>query len=119
MKKWYQVSFFAKMDENDIKAMKNHFFVTMEEDMQIPECEGLQIDEDTDPEYEADDYIVELEKGDYDIDEYGILRIDTSVFDAFAEYGTLEVHFIDEDNKISHYEMLSEDENYIYCTFIK
>lgn len=56
MKKWYQVSFFAKMDESDIKAMKNHFFVTMEEDMQIPECECLTIDEDTDPEYEEEQW---------------------------------------------------------------
>lgn len=47
-KKWYQVSFFAKMDEQDLKAMRNHFFATMEEDMLIPECECLQIEEDED-----------------------------------------------------------------------
>ena len=50
-KKWYQVGFFAKMDEQDLKAMLNHFFTTMKEDMLIPECVGLTIDEDTDPEY--------------------------------------------------------------------
>ena len=44
MKKWYNVSFQAKMDENDIKAMKSCFYQAMDESMGIAECAALDID---------------------------------------------------------------------------
>lgn len=42
-KKWYTISFSAKMNEEDIRAMKKCFFDAMEESMQISPCANLII----------------------------------------------------------------------------
>ena len=46
MEKWYKVEFYAKMTDEDIKAMKGCFYTAMNEAMSIPECEGLKITEE-------------------------------------------------------------------------
>ena len=45
-KKWYQVTFYARMSPDDVKAMSKYFFDTMSESMLIAECAGLNIEED-------------------------------------------------------------------------
>ena len=45
-KNWYKVTFYANMSEDDIKAMNSCFYATMDEVMEVPEVEGLQIDEE-------------------------------------------------------------------------
>jgi hypothetical protein len=42
-RKWYTVKFSAKMDEEDIRAMKNCFYQAMNESMLIEEMAGLEI----------------------------------------------------------------------------
>jgi hypothetical protein len=42
-KKWYTVTFSAKMSEDDVRAMKKCFYDAMEESMQISPCAGLNI----------------------------------------------------------------------------
>ena len=43
-KRWYTISFQAKLDDSDIKAMNNHFFDAMEVEMCVSECRALDID---------------------------------------------------------------------------
>ena len=43
-KKWYKVTFYAPMDEADLKAMDNCFFDAMSESMQIDGCECLEME---------------------------------------------------------------------------
>lgn len=43
-KKWYTVTFSAKMTEEDVRAMKNCFYQAMEEAMQISPCAALDIE---------------------------------------------------------------------------
>lgn len=42
-KKWYTITFSAKMTEDDVRAMKKCFYDAMEEAMQINECANLDI----------------------------------------------------------------------------
>jgi len=44
MKKWYTISFQAKLDDNDIRAMEACFYQAMKESMNITECAALDID---------------------------------------------------------------------------
>jgi hypothetical protein len=62
-KKWYTVSFQAKMSEEDIRAMNKYFYETMADSMQITECCPLDIDDDC--EQDDDDYTPSTENGDY------------------------------------------------------
>ena len=43
-KKWYTVTFSAKMSEDDVRAMKKCFYDAMEEAMQISPCADLNIE---------------------------------------------------------------------------
>ena len=43
-KKWYTVTFSAKMSEDDVRAMKKCFYDAMEESMQISPCADLNIE---------------------------------------------------------------------------
>lgn len=43
MKRWYVVSFGAKMDEDDLRAMQSCFYLAMEKTLFIKECTELQI----------------------------------------------------------------------------
>lgn len=45
-KKWYKVTFYACMTEEDIKAMKGCFYEAMNEAMAIDNCSGLDIELD-------------------------------------------------------------------------
>lgn len=45
-KKWYKVTFYASMTEEDVKAMKGCFYETMDEAMAIDNCSGLDIELD-------------------------------------------------------------------------
>lgn len=43
--KWYRISFSAKLDPDDLRAMKKCFFDAMNESMEIYDLEGLEITE--------------------------------------------------------------------------
>lgn len=43
-KKWYTVTFSAKMSDDDVRAMKKCFYDAMEEGMWISECANLNIE---------------------------------------------------------------------------
>lgn len=47
-KKWYTVTFQAKMNDDNIRAMKKYFYDTMEQSMQINKCRCLDIIDDCD-----------------------------------------------------------------------
>lgn len=44
LKKWYTITFSAKLDENDVRAMGSCFYEAMEESMLISECSNLKIE---------------------------------------------------------------------------
>ena len=46
MKKWYTITFSAKLDENDVRAMGSCFYEAMNESMLIQECTDLEIKEE-------------------------------------------------------------------------
>ena len=48
MKQWYTITFAAKLDQDDIKAMNKCFYDAMNESMEISECANLTIK----PEYD-------------------------------------------------------------------
>ena len=52
-KKWYTVSFSAKMSEDDVRAMKNYFYETMQESMNIGPCVALDIELEDDQDDEC------------------------------------------------------------------
>ena len=45
-KKWYRVSFSAKMNADDLRAMNKCFFDAMSDAMYIEECSDLKIEEE-------------------------------------------------------------------------
>jgi hypothetical protein len=51
-KKWYTVSFSAKMSEDDVRAMKKCFYDAMEESMLISPCAALNIELEDDQDEE-------------------------------------------------------------------
>lgn len=119
MKKWYKVTFYAEMDEADIKAMNGSFYSAMEESMEIGPCEGLQIEEDKDKEPEVDTSgKIYLETDSYELnEETGELKIDKQIFDDFEADTVITICFVDEDNIINDYIMKREDDEYIYCDY--
>ena len=46
MKKVYKVTFYAELNEDDVKAMKGCFYQAMNESMEIDDVWGLEIEED-------------------------------------------------------------------------
>lgn len=109
MKKWYKVTFYAKMDETDIKAMQ--------ESMEIKPCAGLQIEEDNAIEVDTSGKIY-LENDSYELNEKtGELKIDKQIFDDFEVDTVITICFVDEDNIINDYIMKREDDEYIYCDY--
>ena len=117
MKKWYKVTFYAKMNEADIKAMNSSFYPTMKESMEISSCEGLQIEEDDTTEVDTSGKIY-LENDSYELNEKtGELKIDKQIFDDFEVDTVITICFVDEDNIINDYIMKREDDEYIYCDY--
>ena len=116
-KKWYKVTFYAPMDENDIKAMNGSFFDAMSSSMEIDGCEGLTIEEEVEEPY-AD---LILEEDDYTLDmRTGKLQIDKQVFDSFKKDHYIDIKFLDENNEpINRYVMVDEDDEWIYCDFLE
>lgn len=53
-KKWYTVTFSAKMTEDDVRAMKQCFYDAMEEAMQISPCAALDIELEDDQDEEEE-----------------------------------------------------------------
>lgn len=51
-KRWYTITFSAKLDSDDIRAMNKCFFDAMNDAMLITECSNLEIKEESDNEYE-------------------------------------------------------------------
>lgn len=51
-KKWYTVTFSAKMTEDDVRAMKKCFYDAMEEAMKISPCAALDIELEDDQDEE-------------------------------------------------------------------
>ena len=117
MKKWYKITFYAKMDDADIKAMNSSFYSAMDESMEIGPCEGLQIEEDNGTEVDTSGKIY-LKNDSYELDEEtGELKIDNQIFDDFEADTIITICFVDEDNIINDYIMKREDEEYIYCDY--
>lgn len=48
MKQWHTITFSAKVDQDDIRALNKCFYDAMQESMEISECSGLTIK----PEYD-------------------------------------------------------------------
>lgn len=53
-KKWYTVTFSAKMTEEDVRAMNKYFYETMAESMNITECCALDINDDCEQDEEEE-----------------------------------------------------------------
>jgi len=116
-KKWYKVTFYAEMTDEDVKAMKGCFFAAMSDAMEISNCEGLKIEEDT---VECNDTsgMLYLEYDAYELDlRTGDLKIDKQIFDDFEADYIITICFVDEDNVVNDYVMRREDDEYIYCEF--
>ena len=117
MKKWYKVTFYAKMNEADIKAMNSSFYSAMKESMEISSCEGLQIEEDNTTEVDTSGKIY-LENDSYELNEKtGELKIDKQIFDDFEVDTVITICFVDEDNIINDYIMKRKEDEYIYCDY--
>lgn len=117
-KKWYKVTFYARMDDEDLHSMNKYFHDSMEEYMEISPCEGLEIEEDEPSN--ALNY-VSLEEDDYELDEKtGELKIDKQVFDDFEKDCYIDINFLKEndEDELHTYIMRSEDNDYIYCEFL-
>ena len=118
-KKWYKVSFYAKLSEDDVHALNKYFYDTMVEAMDVSAVEGLEIEEDEPVDAEENADIV-LEEDDYQLDKNGNLRIDKSVFDDFVEDDYIDIKFLDEeDEPIRSYIMKNEDDNWIFCEYFE
>ncbi len=117
MEKWYKVEFYAKMTDDDIKAMQSCFYAAMNEAMGIPECEGLKITEEVDEDAIAD---IVLSEDDYILDaRTGQIKIDKQVFDDFVKNTYINIKFVDEEHQpLNQYIMVDEDDEYIYCDFL-
>lgn len=50
MKQWHTITFSARLDQDDIRALNKCFYDAMEESMEISECADLTIR----PEYQAE-----------------------------------------------------------------
>lgn len=118
MKKWYKVTFYAEMTDEDVKAMKGSFFAAMSDSMEINNCEGLEIEEDTVGDndnsgtlyLESDSYELDLQNGD--------LKINKQIFDDFEADTVITLCFLDEDNVVNDYVMRRQDDEFIYCEFL-
>lgn len=118
MKKWYKVTFYAEMTDEDVKAMKGSFFAAMSDAMEISNCEGLEIEEDTVESNDTSDTLY-LEYDAYELDlRTGDLKIDKQIFDDFEADYIITICFVDEDNVVNDYIMRSEDDEWIYCEFL-
>ena len=116
MEKWYKVEFYAKMTDDDIRAMQSCFYAAMNEAMGIPECEGLKITEEVDEDPVAD---IVLGEDDYILGEDGQIKIDKQVFDDFVKNTYINIKFVDEGQQmLNQYIMVAEDDEYIYCDFL-
>lgn len=118
-KKWYKVSFYAQMTEEDIKAMNSSFYAAMEESMDIYGCEGLMIEEDMEVIDDDEVLTLELEDDSYELDSNGVVKIDKQIFDDYLDHGLINIKFLDEENQpINQYIMVAEDDEWIYCDYI-
>jgi hypothetical protein len=79
-KKWYTVTFSAKMSEDDVRAMKKCFYDAMEEAMEISPCADLNIK----PEDEED--IIMTDKRKQELFDNAI----TWIWEHTQEYGKEE-----------------------------
>lgn len=118
MKKWYKVTFYAEMTDEDVKAMKGSFFAAMSDSMQINNCEGLEIEEDT-VEGNDNSGTLYLESDSYELDlRNGDLKINKQIFDDFEADTVITICFLDEDNVVNDYIMRRQDDEFIYCEFL-
>ena len=130
-KKWYKVSFFAPMTEDDVKAMNSSFYAVMEESMEIYGCEGLNIEEDItqqrpnpgDYEEHEDEVIVNLHDDDWGYDDAdGSIAVRKEVFGRLGmayPKGRVKFCFVDEEDKpVNEYRVFDIDDKKIYCEFI-
>lgn len=118
MKKWYKVTFYAEMTDEDVKAMKGSFFAAMRESMEIDNCECLRIEEDTAEDNDRNDWL-RLEYDSYELDlRTGDLKIDKQIFDDFEADTFITICFVDEDDVVNDYVMRREDDEFIYCEFL-
>lgn len=64
------------------------------------------------------DYNIALEEDAYELDtSKGTLKIDKQIFDDFVKDSVIKILFVDEDDALFEYKMISEDEEYIYLEY--
>lgn len=73
MKKWYTVSFAAKLDDDDIRALQKYFYESLKNDLNISDVCALDIDRDRSYEDGIDDEDDEFD----DSDPEGELAVDS------------------------------------------
>ena len=120
-KQWYKVSFYAQMSEEDVKAMKGSFYAAMEESMGIGPCEGLTIEEDREQVGDEPVTTLNLEEDSYMVNEFnGVIKIDKQIYDDYVKNALINICFLDEeDEPVMQYKMIAEDDDWIYCEYIK
>lgn len=119
-KKWYTVTFSAKMSEDDVRAMKNCFYDAMEEAMQISPCANLDIKLENDQdEGEYPDLFLEREELlECDI-KTGNIKVDKQIFDGFVANTYINIQFVeDKDNGIYQFSMVAEDDKGIFMEYL-
>ena len=118
-KRWYKITFYAEMSDEDVKAMKGSFYKAMEESMEIGNCDGLEIEPEQD-DFDLDPSCLKLEEDSYILDpRTGQIKIDKCIFDDFHKDTYIDIKFLDEDGvPVNRYTMVAEDDEYIYCDFL-
>ena len=117
-KKWYTITFSAKMSEDDVSAMKKCFYDAMEEAMQISSCAALDIELEDDQDEDAD---LVLESDTYELDlKTGNIKVYKDIFDDFVLNTYINISFVDDnvEDRIAQYKMISEDDEGIVMEYI-
>lgn len=120
-KKWYKVTFYAEMNEDDIKAMNGSFFDAMEEAMDIHNCSQLSIEENSSNDNTTDIPCICLHEDDFELSDNAwdlcILKMFPKI--DFRPNALVDITFVDEDNMVERYKMVFEDDRFIKCEFVK
>lgn len=118
-KKWYTITFNAKMTEDDVRAMKKCFYDAMEEAMEISPCANLDIELENDQDEEADLVLDSEELLDFNM-RTGNIKVDKDIFDDFVPNTYVNIQFVDDnsEDRIAQYKMISEDDEGIYMEYI-
>ena len=119
IKKWYEITFNAKMSADDVRAMKKCFYDAMQEAMEIGPCADLNIECIEDFDEEIDFTLDTEELLEFDM-KTGNIKVDKELFDDFVQDTYVNIHFTDDKrpNRIAQYKMISEDDEGIFMEYI-